>query len=283
MSGKKVTSADNQQETLYYFSGFLAGEGSISIIKANNTKGRSGYYYTTDITISNADKSLLKEMNRVIGSGRGVITVIKGGYNLSFRGKDKVGIIMNFLNHYPPLFGKRIWEKLDLLRKAILILKEKDSKGRRLPSKERRIEHIRMRLKTLKKGATPCHVRTIPRVKQAAIGYFLAGIVDAEGSMGLRKVGKRLQPFFAVAMREEQIIKNLRTFLGFGSIYYRPIDILWHYETAKQSNVLRLCQVFLHTYPVKLMKNVNRLKKLERILNDYTPDSLRISKGNDIV
>ena len=64
MSGKKVTSADNQQETLYYFSGFLAGEGSISIIKANNTKGRSGYYYTTDITISNADKSLLKEMNR---------------------------------------------------------------------------------------------------------------------------------------------------------------------------------------------------------------------------
>lgn len=283
MSGKNVTSADNQQETFYYFSGFLTGEGSVSIIKASNTKGRSGYYYTPDITISNADKSLLDEMNRVVGENRGVITVIKGGYNLSYRGKDKVGIIMKFLDKYPPLYGKRIWEKLSLLNKALLILKTKRIQQRRLSSEDRRIEAIRLRLKTIKKGALPRRVRTIPKVSKLAVGYFLAGIVDAEGSIGLRKVGKRLQPFFAVAMREEQIIRKLRTFFGIGSIYYRPIDILWHYETAKQSNVLRLCQIFLYTYPVKLMKNVNRLKKIERILNDYTPDSLRIPKGNDIV
>ena len=100
MSGKKVTSADNQQETHYYFSGFLAGEGSISIIKASNTKGRSGYYFTPDITISNADQSLLEEIDHVIGKSRGVISVIKGGFNLSFRGKDKVEIVLTFLNSY---------------------------------------------------------------------------------------------------------------------------------------------------------------------------------------
>jgi hypothetical protein len=222
-------------------------------------------------------------MNRVIGECRGVITTIKGGYNLSFRGKDKVEIILKFLALYPPLFGKRILEKLSIMRKAVLILKEKNNRRKRLPREEQRIEDIRTRLKKIKKGTTLCHIRTIPKVKQAAIGYFLAGIVDAEGSMGLRKVGKRLQPFFSVAMREEQIIQEFCDFLGFGNIYYRPIDILWHYETAKQENVLRLCELFLYTYPVKLMKNVNRLKKLERILNDYTPDSLRIPKGNDIV
>jgi len=283
MSGKNVSSADNQQETLYYFSGFLAGEGSISIIKASNTKGRSGYYYTPDITISNADKTLLEEMNHKVGEGRGVITVIKGGYNLSFRGKGKVEIVFTFLNKFPPLYGKRIWERLGLLRQALSILNSKNTSWERLPEIDRRIEQIRVRLKEVKRGAKTRFVQSIPKVKLAATGYFLAGIVDAEGSMGLRKVGKRLQPFFAVAMREEQIIKKLHTFLGFGNVYFRPNSLLWHYETAKQANVLRLCNIFLQEYPVKLMKNVDRLKKLERILNDYTPNSLRYLEGNDIV
>lgn len=274
MSGKKVPSADNQQETLYYFSGFLAGEGSISVIKANNTKGRSGYYYTPDITISNADKNLLEEMNRIIGKSKGVITRIKGGFNLSFRGKEKVENVVTFLDHFPPLYGRRIREKLDLLKQAILILRKKEKQPKRLPREGERIEKIRLRLKILKKGVIPRNIRSFSKVKRAAIGYFLSGIVDAEGSMGLRKVGKRLQPFFAVAMREEQIIKKLKTFLSFGNIYYRPKNLLWHYETAKQEKVLRLCKIFLEKYPVKLMKNVNRLKELERILNDYTPDRL---------
>ena len=32
------------------------------------------------------------------------------------------------------------------------------------------------------------------------IGFFLAGIIDAEGSCGFKKSGFRMQPFFAVAM-----------------------------------------------------------------------------------
>ena len=82
MSGDNVASeADNQQETLYYFSGFFTGEGSISLIRAKNKKGGTGFYYTPDITISNADLNLLKKMNRTIALNRGVVTPIKGGYN----------------------------------------------------------------------------------------------------------------------------------------------------------------------------------------------------------
>lgn len=90
MSGNKATSADNQQETLYYFSGFLTGESSLSLIKATNKKGGTGFYYTPDLTISNTDLFLLREMNQIVANGRGIISSIKGGYNLSMRGKEKV-------------------------------------------------------------------------------------------------------------------------------------------------------------------------------------------------
>ena len=127
MSGEKTSSADNQQETLYYFSGFLTGEGSISLIKATNKNGGTGFYYTPDLTISNAELQILKEMNRIVVNNRGVISRIKGGYNLSIRGKEKVKIILTFLNRYPPVCGDLIKEKIFLLKKGILILSKKEN------------------------------------------------------------------------------------------------------------------------------------------------------------
>lgn len=271
MSGDKVTSADNQQETLYYFSGFLTGEGSISLIRATNKKGGTGFYYTPDLTISNADLSLLKEMNKIVAKNRGVITKIKGGYNLSVRGKEKVKIILQFLKEYPPIAGELIREKLLILRKAVLILSKKKNRNKRLKREVFEIEKLRHRLKEIKKTAKANKSFFNLRSNQNKIGYFLAGIVDAEGSMGWRKSDNRLQPYFCVLMREEAIIDLFQKYFGFGNKYYRPAEKLYHFETAKKKNVWQLANFFLKKCPVRLVKNKQRLENLQRLLNDYTP------------
>ena len=109
---------DNPQEMLksnFYFSGFLAGEMSCSIIKATN-KNPPGHYYAIDFTVTNADKNLLDEVNHVVMKNRGVITPVKGAYNLSARGKDKVHIVLDFLERYPILTG-------DLAKNRVILLK----------------------------------------------------------------------------------------------------------------------------------------------------------------
>jgi len=60
-----------------------------------------------DLTISNADLNLLKEINGVITSNLGNISPIKEGYNLKFRGKRKVEIVFQFLQKYPVITGNR--------------------------------------------------------------------------------------------------------------------------------------------------------------------------------
>lgn len=273
MSGDNVTGADNQQETLFYFSGFLTGEGSISIIRASNTKQRAGFYFTPDITISNADIALLKEANQIFGKSFGIISPIKGGYNLSFRGKKKVNDVLAFLEKYPPLCGDLIQEKLRLMRTAIEILSEKEGKNTRVHGEEKKIEHIRMLLKKLKKTGRAKKGLISYRATRDEIGHFLAGIVDAEGSMGLRKCGTYMQPYFSVAMKEKAIIDLFSRFFQIGHVYYRPTSNLFHFETGKRANVSFLCDTFLRIYPVKLQKNTDRLLKLQRTLNDYTPNS----------
>jgi hypothetical protein len=273
MSGDNMTSADNQQETLYYFTGFLTGEGSLSLIKATNRKGGTGFYYTPDLTISNSDLSLLKETNQVVANGRGIITPIKGGYNLSIRGKKKVKTILCFLNKYPPLSGDLIREKIFLLHKAISILSKKKNRNKRLKGEEEKIEKLRERFKEIKRTARANKHFSNIRSSRRKIGYFLAGIVDAEGSMGLKKSGNRQQPYFCVLMREEAIIDLFQKYFGFGQKYYRPAEKLFHFETAKRENVRRLCKFFLEKYPVKISRNQERFKKLQWFLNDYTPRS----------
>lgn len=278
MSGEKASSADNQQETLYYFTGFLTGEGSIGLIKATNKNGGTGFYYTPDLTISNADLDLLQKMNRIIARNRGVITRIKGGYNLSIRGKYKVKTILSFLNMHPPICGDLIREKMAILKIAIAILSKKKNRNKRLLHEEEKIEKLRERLRELKKTAKANKHFSNRRSNKKKIGYFLAGIVDAEGSMGFRKSGDRLQPYFCVLMREEAIIDLFQKYFGFGQKYYRPAEKLWHFETAKKENVLKLSEFFLKKCPVRLTKNRVRLEKLHWILNDYTPRS-RLQSG----
>lgn len=279
MSGDNVTSAVNQQETLYYFSGFLTGEGSISLIKATNKKGGTGFYFTPDLTISNADLNLLREMNQVVCQNRGVITEIKGGYNLSMRGKEKVGIVLEFLSDYPPIAGDLLKEKLLLLRKAISILSKKKGRNVRFEDEVVEIERLRDRLKEIKKTARSR--KTFPNIRsnRKGIGYFLAGIVDAEGSMGWRKSGDRLQPYFCVLMREEAIINLFQKYFGFGQKYYRPAEKLFHFETAKKESVLKLANFFLKESPVRLLKNRSRLESIQWTLNDHTHNSEFIDSG----
>src|SRR5258708_21278676 len=94
--------ADNQQETFkapkfFYYTGFCVGELTCSVIRAKDKRGR-GFYFMPDLTISNADLNLLKEINRIIASNLGNIGLIKGVYNLKFRDKKKVEKIFHFLN-----------------------------------------------------------------------------------------------------------------------------------------------------------------------------------------
>ena len=89
---KNALSADNPQEMLnankFWFSGFMSAEMSCSIIKATN-KNPKGFYYTVDLTVTNADREVLNEINREVMNGRGIITSVKGAYNLSAEEKIK--------------------------------------------------------------------------------------------------------------------------------------------------------------------------------------------------
>lgn len=273
MSGDNASSADNQQETYWYLCGFMVGECSISLIKATSNKGGTGFYFAPDFTVSNADLGLLKLINSLVGKERGVISPIKGGYNLSFRGKEKIKIILQFFKIYPPICGDMIREKLRLLKQAVNLLSKKKGRNKRLYGEEVKIEKLRQRLKEIKKEGKAGKHFSKRRVSNEKTGYFLAGIVDAEGSMGFRRCGERLQPYFCLAMRDEAIINLFQEYFGFGPKYYRPASKLYQFETGKKANVLRLCQFFLLESPVFLLKNQERMQKIIWILNDYTPSS----------
>ena len=187
------------------------------------------------------------------------------------RGKEKVKIILSFFDRYPPICGDMINEKLFILREAMSVLLEKKRRNKRLSNEEITIEALRQKLKTIKKeGKSTMH---FPRKRQSRkkIGYFLAGIVDAEGSMGWRHCGRYLQPYFCVAMRDEAIISLFQEYFGFGSKYYRPASKLHQFETGKRENVLQLSNFFLDQCSVQLPKNRKRMEELQRLLNDYTP------------
>src|SRR3989344_5772458 len=67
----------NSQETLkkdnFYYSGFFAAEMTCCVIKAANYNPVGHYYYAVDITVTNADKNLLQEVNKVVMKGGIVI------------------------------------------------------------------------------------------------------------------------------------------------------------------------------------------------------------------
>lgn len=267
--------ADNQQETSsssvrsFYYSGFCAGEMSCSIIKAIDKTGHT--YYTPDFTVSNQDVTLLQDVNRVIGQDKGVLSPVKGSHNLSLRGKDKVEIVLGFFNRFPIIAGNLANAKLQILREAMGYLGRKKEcfSPERIPILERH----RTELRELKRAKLPVREFDLPSVSDDAIGYFLAGVVDAEGSVGLRRRDETYQPFFAVAMKDQKVVELLRDFLGYGYIYYRPSDRVYHYETGSFRNVLRAITLFTDVYPSKHGQMKMRMEKLRRILNDHTRDT----------
>lgn len=286
MLSNNVPRADNQQETLqnfFYYTGFCCGEMSCSLLKLSNRKSKSqGVYYTPDITVSNADKLLLQEVNQYVAGGIGVISPIKGGYNLSFRGKNKVKTVLGFFDKYPPIVGDIALSKLTLVKNALKILE--NSKGwRRSPKQEKQLEEIRDAFVQLKRLSFSSFQFSQQIFEPSAIGYFLCGILDAEGSVGLKQSGFHKQPFIAVAMKDKKIVELFKHFLKLGHIHFRPKENVYHFEMGSRREVLHTLQLFSNTYPSKLLKMRKRIQALQWILNDYTQGSLTHKLQRDMI
>ncbi len=277
----KASTADNQQETIddsnYYISGFSAGEMSCSVIKQTRDYG-SGFSYSPDFTLTNSDINLLKQINSVLTKGEGNISKVKGAYNLSFRGKRKVKLILSFFKSYPIIVGKLAKSRLFLLTKAYNILSQKGRSTKRSDHEVTQIEQIRTQLRELKKtGNTDGNFeQSIKTFSRRAIGFFLSGVFDADGSIGLRKRDKTYQPFMAVAMKDKEIPYLFQRFFGFGYIYQRPKSRIYHFETGKRSNVFKGVTTFLKKYPSRHLEKRRKLEKLYRILNDYTHNTTNL-------
>jgi len=266
--------AENQQETSknYFYTGFCVGELSCSILKLTNRKSKNGgVYYTPDITISNADRKLLSDINMMCGDNSGVITKIKGGFNLSFRGKKKAKKMLSFFDKFPPIVGDLTLSKIEIVKKSISVM-EDDKKYRRSKKTLNWLEKYREKLKTIKRsGLAEKSFNTISR-SESKIGYFLSGVFDAEGSVGMKRSGKRLQPFAAIAMKDKKIIELFRDYFGFGNVRFRSRENVYHWESGSILGVLKLIDVFRNIYPNKLLKMKQRMEKVRRILNDYMPN-----------
>lgn len=265
-------SADNQQDASrfcnFYYTGFCVGELSCSVIRANDKRGR-GFYFMPDLTISNADLNLLKEINWIVASNVGNICPIKGGYNLKFRGKRKVELVFQFFDNYPVIVGDLAKKKLELLKNILPAI----GRNSKVQDRLQVIEKCRKNLKDLKLNGLAKEIIQTHHFENDAVGFFLAGIIDAEGSCGFKKSGLRLEPFFAVAMKDQKIIELIKDFLGCGNIRFRNKDGLYHWETNKKSDVLTVTKIFTNKYPSKLKKMKDRMQNLRRTLNDYTPRS----------
>src|SRR3989344_4439052 len=189
----------NPQVTLkkenYYYAGFFAAEMSCSVIKAANYNPVGHYYFAVDITVSNADKALLQDVNKVVMKGGGIISPIKGAYNLSARGKNRVRVVLDFLDRYPIIIGDLAKNRIALLREAFAYLEE----HRGASEHQKKIEvmdGIRKKLRAIKEICADDRSYAQEPVSRDAIGHFLAGILDGEGSFGFKKSRDRLQPYF---------------------------------------------------------------------------------------
>ena len=262
---KNALSADNPQEMLkaskFWFPGFMSAEMSCSIIKATNKnpKGEKvGWYYTVDLTVTNADRKLLNEINREVMDGRGVITSVKGAYNLSARGKDKVRVALDFLEQYPILAGDLAKNRIILLRTALLYL-EKHTTSRFQKDKTVEMEKLRVKLKELKFNGIVDQEFDLPTANKNSFGYFLAGVIDGEGSFGFKSSGLRKQPFFAIAMKDRKIIELLQKFIGYGNVRLRK-DGVYHLEINHRIILKNVCEMFLDQYPLRQTRQRKRCK-----------------------
>lgn len=263
---------DNPQETLevekYYYSGFFAGEMSCSVIKAANYNPVGHYYFAIDLTVTNADKRLLQQVNEVVMQGTGIISPVKGAFNLSARGKNRVRIALDFLSRYPIIAGDLARNRIALLREAHAYLEEHRG-SRKHEAKIEVMDGVRTKLRRIKESGVSFETYTTETVGKDAIGYFLAGVLDGEGSFGFKKSGNRQQPFLAVAMKDRKILELLKDFLQYGNIRRRS-DGMYHYEINHYQVLQSVCLLFLTRYPLQHAKQRERMTTLQWLLNDYT-------------
>ena len=279
---KNALSADNPQEMLksnFYFSGLMAAEMSCSIIKATN-KNPKGFYYTVDITVTNADRKLLTLVNHVVMQNRGVITPVKGAYNLSARGKDKVRIVLDFLKIYPIITGDLAKNCITILETALAYL-DKYTTHEFHKEKTVEMEKLRKKFRDIKERGITDQSFGLPVTQKESLGNFFAGVIDGEGSFGTKSSGLSKQPFFAIAMKDEKIIESLKDFVGHGNVRLRK-DGVYHLEINHRDVLKNICDMFLNQYPLRHERQKNRLRKLnnwlQQLLNDHTPRFSRTSK-----
>ncbi len=274
---KNALSADNPQEMLnatkFWFSGFMSAEMSCSIIKATN-KNPKGYYYTIDLTVTNADRNILNEINHEVMGGRGVITTVKGAYNLSARGKDKVRIVLDFLKTYPILTGDLAINRIIILKTALSYL-TRHATSEFQKEKTMEMEKLRVKLRELKSSGFVNQEFDLQTADKNSLGYFLAGVIDGEGSFGFKSSGPYKQPFFAIAMKDRKIIELLRKFIGYGNVRLRK-DGVYHLEINHRNILENVCEMFLNKYPLRQTRQRKRLFSLQQLLNDHTPKSLNL-------
>ena len=271
-------SADNPQEMLksnFYFSGFLAAEMSCSIIKATN-KNPKGHYYAIDLTVTNADRMLLKEVNRVVMKNRGVITSVKGAYNLSARGKERVEIALNFLEKYPILIGDLAKNRISILKQALLYLQTYRTHAFQ-KQKTKEMDRLRKKLRDIKVKATVDQTFDLKRIDKISLGHFFAGVIDGEGSFGFKSSGITKQPFFAIAMKDKKIIEGLCRFISAGNVRLRK-DGMSHFELNHSKILKNFCPLFLNQFPLRHQRQRKRLHTLQQLLNDYTQNSALAEK-----
>ena len=242
-----------------------------SVIKAANFNPVGHYYYAVDITVTNADTALLQNVNEVVMQGGGIISPVKGAFNLSARGKKRVRIVLDFLDRYPIIIGDLAKNRIALLREAFTYLAEHRGSSEH-QKKIEVMDGIRKKLRAVKEtGAVGKSYEQEP-VSRDAIGHFLAGVLDGEGSFGFKKSGDHKQPFLAVAMKDRKIIELFREFLQHGNVRHRK-DGVYHYEINSSKIVQKACVLFLSKYPLRHKRQRERMQELKRLLNDYTQNT----------
>jgi len=267
----------NPQETLkednFYYAGFFAAEMSCSVIKAANYNPVGHYYYAVDITVTNADKNLLQDVNEVVMKGGGIISSVKGAFNLSARGKNRVRVVLDFLDRYPIIIGNLAKNRVALLREAFAYLEEHRGSSEH-QKKIEVMDSIRKKLRAVKETGVVEKSYAQEPVTRNAIGHFLAGVLDGEGSFGFKKSRGRRQPYFAVAMKDRKIIELFREFLQHGNVRHRK-DGVYHYEINHSQVLQKVCPLFLTRYPLRHARQRERMQTLQRLLNDYTQNSTK--------
>ena len=267
----------NPQETLkednFYYSGFFAAEMTCSVIKAANYNPVGHYYYAVDITVTNANKNLLQNINEVVMKGGGIISPVKGAFNLSARGKNRVRVVLDFLGRYPIIIGDLAKNRVALLREAFAYLEEHRGSSEH-QAKGEVMDGIRKKLRAVKETGVVEKSYAQTHVNRDTVGLFLAGVLDGEGSFGFKKSRDYQQPYFAVAMKDRKIIELCREFLKHGNVRHRK-DGVYHYEINHSKVLQKVCQLFLTQYPLRHARQRERMTKLQRLLNDYTQNSTK--------